>query len=115
MDAFAAGASIAARSLGYTSVAVLILDMRLGLEQIARLFALSASKTRAPDLALVLSAGAIARFKISPNGWTGAIERRLAQEASTAHGGNLDFERIRARAAALVKKRWAEIEQLAAT
>jgi hypothetical protein len=39
MDAFPAGAAIAARSLGYDSVASLILDMHLGPEQIARLFA----------------------------------------------------------------------------
>src|SRR5947208_2058350 len=100
MDAFPAGAAIAARSLGYASVAVLILDMHLGPERIARLFALSVSKTRAQDLAVVLSAGAIARFKMSPEGWTGEIERRLAQEA--AHGGALDFERLSVRAAALV-------------
>jgi hypothetical protein len=46
---------------------------------------LSAGKTSAQDLAVILSAGSIAR------------------------------ERLSVRAAALVKKRWAEIEQLAAS
>jgi hypothetical protein len=113
MDAFAAGASTAAKALGYSALADLILDMHLGPEQIARLFALSASKASAQDLAIVLSAGAIARFRMSPSGWTGEVERRLAQEA--AHGGALDFDRLSGRAAALVKKNWVWIEQLAAS
>jgi hypothetical protein len=105
MDAFPAGAAIAARSLGYSSVAVLILDMHLGPEQIARLFANSACKASAQDLAVVLSAGAIARFRMSPNGWSGEIERRLAQEAIARQGAAWDFERLSMRAAALVKQR----------
>jgi hypothetical protein len=115
MDAFAAGASTAAKALGYSALADLIVDMHMGPEQIARVFMLSASKTGAKDLAVVLSSGAIARFRLSPNGWTGETERRLAQEANATHGATLDFERLSARAAALVKKRWAEIEQLAAS
>jgi hypothetical protein len=115
MDAFAAGAATAARSLGYRGLADIIVEEHLGPERIARLFALSAGKASAQDLAVILSAGAIARFKLSPGGWSGEIESRLAQEASAAHGRHLDFERLSGRAAALVKKRWAEIAQLAAS
>ena len=89
--------------------------MHLGPEQIARMFMLSASKASARDLAMVLSAGAIARFRMSPSGWTGEVERNLAREAMTRQGAALNFEQLSVRAAALVKKSWAEIAQLAAS
>jgi hypothetical protein len=112
-DPFAAGASLAARSLGYRGLADLIAGDHLGPEQIARLFANSASKNGAQDLTISITAGSIARYRASPNGWTGEIERQLAQRAMTRQGAALDFERLSGRAAALVKKSWAEIERLA--
>ena len=69
MDApFAAGASVAARALGYRGLADLIAGDHLGPEQLARLFALSGPRrpTRARDLAVILLAGTIARHKAAP-------------------------------------------------
>jgi hypothetical protein len=98
--------------LGYRGLADLIVADHLGPEHIARLFALSASKTRAQDLAVILSAGSIASFKSNPHSWSGEIERRLSQEAIARQGNGLDFNQLSGRAAALVKKRWPEIERL---
>ena len=110
---FAAGAAVAARALGYRGLADLIARDHLGPEQVARLFSLSVSKTRARDLAVILSAGSIARYKVTPHGWSGELETRLAQEAIARQGEPLDFNKLSWRAAALVKERWREIDRLA--
>ena len=62
MDAFLAGASVAAQSLGYCGLADIIVEEQLGAERIAFLFDLSASKTRDTDLAVILTAGSIASY-----------------------------------------------------
>jgi hypothetical protein len=128
MDAFAAGAAIAARSLGYRGLADIIVEEHLGPEHIALLFDLSASKTRDTELAVILTAGSIARYNVQPYGWSGGVEEALAREAlrrdaamreKLSHYGSvvspqLSFEELAKRAAALVKKSWPEIAQLAA-
>jgi hypothetical protein len=129
MDAFLAGASVAAQSLGYCGLADIIVEEQLGAERIAFLFDLGASKTRDTDLAVILTAGSIASYNVQPRGWSGGVEEALAREAlrrdgttreRLAHRGNwvsppLSFEELTKRAAALVQKRWPEIAQLAAS
>jgi hypothetical protein len=111
MNAFPAGAAIAARSLGYASLASLIVSERLEAEQIARLFMLSASRSRARDLTVILSAGAIARFKANPKGWSGETERQLARQAMARQGEDLNLDELSGRAATLVKQCWPEIKR----
>jgi hypothetical protein len=129
MDAFLAGASVAAQSFGNCGLADIIVEEQLGAERIAFLFDLSASKTRDTDLAVILTAGSIASYNVQPRGWSGGVEEALAREAlrrdgttreRLAHRGNwvsppLSFEELTKRAAALVQKRWPEIAQLAAS
>ncbi len=128
MDASVAGAAITARALGYHGLADIIVEERLGPERIAFLFDLSASKTRGRDLAVIITASAVARYSAQPYGWSGEVEEAIAREAlrrdaamheKLSHYGSLlpsrlGFEELAKRAAALVKERWVEIEQLAA-
>jgi hypothetical protein len=81
MDASVAGAAIAARALGYRGLADIIVEEHLGPERIALLFLLSASKTRGRDLAVIITAGAIARYSAQPYGWSGEVEEAIAREA----------------------------------
>jgi hypothetical protein len=128
MDAFLAGASVAAQSLGYCGLADIIVEEQLGAERIAFLFDLSASKTRDTDLAVILTAGSIASHNVQPRGWSGGVEEALAREALRRDAAMRDrlsrygslppllsFEELAKRATALVQKRWPEIAQLAAS
>ena len=81
MDAFAAGAAVAAQSLGYRGLADIIVEEHLGPERIALLFDLSASRTRDTDLAVILIAGGIASYNVQPHGWSAGAEDALAREA----------------------------------
>jgi hypothetical protein len=129
MDAFVAGAAIAARALGYHGLGNIIVEQRLGPERIALLFALSASKTRGRDLAVIITTGAIARFNAQPCGWSGEVEEAIAREALSrdaamreklSHYGSsvpprLGFAELTKSATVMVKECWPEIERLTAT
>jgi hypothetical protein len=82
MDAFAAGASIAALALGYPGLSDLIVSDHLRPEQIYRLFHLNPPRRMcSQDLAIILAAGAYARYRACPQGWSGDEERLLAERA----------------------------------
>jgi hypothetical protein len=55
--------AVAAKALGFPSVAALIIQDQLGPEAIARLFAVAASEKATKDGAVVVLAGVTARFK----------------------------------------------------
>jgi hypothetical protein len=72
--------AIAADSLGYPGAAAMIREQKLSPREIARLFACSASRDRGHVVAVVLVAGATARFNAYRDAWDGGcIERELAE------------------------------------
>jgi hypothetical protein len=73
----ALAASYAADYLGYHGAAALIREQQLGPRAIVRLFACSASPDRGHVVAVVLIAGATAKFNVCRKGWNGDIEREL--------------------------------------
>ena len=77
-DPTLAASAAAARSLGYPTLADVIIEEQLSPSRIATLFYLSVSAQAGRDGATVLLAGAIARHRASPEGWNGDLERRLA-------------------------------------
>jgi hypothetical protein len=103
-----AGAARAAREIGYTKVADLIVDERLSPERIVRLFSASASKTAKGDAAFVVLVGSIARYCAGSQGWSPEPETSLALEL----GGRSDFARATDEAARFVDH-WPEIEAMA--
>lgn len=80
LPAIAASAA-AARAVGYVGLAELIEAEQLTPQRIAALFRISASRYRGRDCAVILLAGALARFRACPHGWDGEDERQLALEA----------------------------------
>jgi hypothetical protein len=110
-DAIAAvAAAYAAADLGYPGVAAMIRERQLSPRQIARLFACSASRDRGHVVAVVLIAGATARFNACREGWNGDLERELALQAlGTAEDAT--FTRLSKEAGAIVGKHWREISR----
>jgi len=101
-----AGCAVAARSLGYARAVEMIVDEQMTPERIARLFASSASKNAGRDVALIVLAGSVARYKAQPQDWSAEIERSLANKVAGP-----DFRAISEAAAKLVAKHWTEIER----
>jgi hypothetical protein len=97
---------VAARSLGYTGIADLILADQLGPRAISRLFTNGISRDHGKVLAVVLLAGSTARFNSCRQGWNGDLERDLAIKAL---GGEAGFVAANKQAVALVQSHWAEI------
>jgi hypothetical protein len=88
----------------------MIREQQLSLRQIARLFACSASRDRGHVVAVVLIAGATARFNACRDGFNGDIERALAEQALAVDGDVADaFAKVSQEAAAIVGKHWREI------
>jgi hypothetical protein len=110
------GSSIAARAIGRTSLAELILTERAPPQRVARLFTMSASKDSGRDLAFILLSGAHARCKARPRGWLGDVEHELARAALADQTGE-DAEKVinelSVRAEQAVMARWADIERIA--
>jgi hypothetical protein len=80
--AASAASAAAARALGYHGLGDLIEAQQLSPSHIAILFDASASKTAARDCALIILAGAVARYRSAPKLWDGGtIERDLAMNA----------------------------------
>jgi len=119
-DASVAGAAVAARALWYHGLADIIVEERLGPERIGLLFALSASKTRGRDLAVIITPVPLARYSAQPYGWSGEVEEAIAREALSrdaamreklSHYGSsvpprLGFEELTKRAIVMVKECW---------
>jgi hypothetical protein len=76
---FAAGASLAARSIGYPRAADLILAEQLTAEWIVRLFSSSASKKWRQDAALIVLCGSISEYRASPQTWRREPSASLAR------------------------------------
>ena len=70
-----AGYAVAARELGYRTVARLVLDQSFSPARIVALFGSNASKSARRDLAFVLLAGSVARYRARPIGWSGEPDR----------------------------------------
>jgi hypothetical protein len=103
-----AGCAIAAQLVGYPRIAQMIVEDALGTEAIVRLFQSSASKTWRHDCALIVLAGSVARWKASPDKWSGEVEAAIARELVGA-----DFQRVSDASARLVAARWLSIQELA--
>jgi hypothetical protein len=101
--------AIAADSLGYPGAAAMIREQKLSPREIARLFACSASRDRGHVVAVVLVAGATARFNAYRDAWdSGCLERELAEQAL----GTIDdavFASLCKAASAIVGRHWSEI------
>lgn len=111
--AFVAGASSAARALGYRRVADLIESDGLDAEGVVSLLSLSTCKMRWRDAALILLAGSVARHRSQPEGWSGEPERGLVLDVLRQHGiSDAQFNDIAKRASALVVKTWPQIAVL---
>jgi hypothetical protein len=76
-----AASAAACRVLNYRGFADLIEAEQLTPQRIAALFRLSAAWTAPRDLAVVLLAGGLGRYRACPTGWNGEVERQLALEA----------------------------------
>jgi hypothetical protein len=77
-----AASAAAARDLGYRGLGDLIEAQQLSPSHICTIFDQSASKTAARDCALIILAGAVARYRAKPQDWDGGtIERDLAMNA----------------------------------
>ena len=106
---FAAGASLAARSVRYPRAADMILADQLTAERIVMLFSTSASKKWREDAAMIVLCGSIAGFGASPQTW------RPEPSASLARGLIADaFAKVSDAATQFVHQNWFEIEALAA-
>ena len=86
----------------------MIVDEQMTPERIARLFASSASKNAGRNVALIVLAGSVARYRAQPQDWSAEIERGLAGRLAGS-----DLSAISEAAAKLVTKHWTEIEALA--
>jgi hypothetical protein len=105
---FAAGASLAARSIGYARAADLILADRLTAERIVRIFSSSASKKWRQDAAMIVLCGSIAEYRVSPQTW------RHEPSATRYRGLTGDaFALCSDAAKGFVRQHWMEIEALA--
>ena len=82
-------------------------EQQLGPQAIARLFDMAA-KDHGTDAAIVILAGATARFNSCQEGFNGDLERDLALEALDADDVAA-FDKLRWEAAAIVGKHWREI------
>jgi hypothetical protein len=60
----------------------MIVDEQMTPERIARLFASSASKNAGRDVALIVLAGSVARYRAQPQDWSAEIERSLANKVA---------------------------------
>ena len=98
--------AIAARSLGYPSLADTILADELTPTQIARLFKSSAAHDKGRMCAIVLLTGSTARYNANREGWDGSLELQLAMQAL---GGEADFVAANREAVKLVRAHWPEI------
>src|SRR6476661_7178148 len=98
--------AIAADSLGYHSVARLIIEQQLSPGAIARLFAMSASPDAGHVAAVVILAAATARFNSCRENFSGDLERDLAIKAL---GGETGFAAANKQAVKLVQHHWTEI------
>jgi hypothetical protein len=98
--------AIAADSLGYHSVARLIIEQQLSPAAIARLFSLSASPDAGHDAAVILLAGATARHHANPINWNGDTELELAVQLL---GGDTLLAAADKQAVKLVRDHWREI------
>jgi hypothetical protein len=110
------GSFLAARAVGRTTLADLILTERASPQRVARLFTLSASKDSGRDLAFILLSGAFARCRARPDSWLDAAEHELARAALARQlDDNLDkvISELAGQAVDTVARRWDEIEMLA--
>ena len=111
-----AGSSLAAKAIGRTSLAELILTERAPPQRVARLFNMSAAKDSGLDLAFILLSGAYARCKARPRGAWGDVEHELARAALANQTGD-DAEKVinelSVQAEQAVMARWTEIERIA--
>jgi hypothetical protein len=98
--------AIAADSLGYHSVAQLIIEQQLTAPAIARLFAMSASSDAGHVAAVVILAAATARFNVCRDRWDGSLERDLAMQLL---GGENLLAAADREAVKLVRAHWQEI------
>jgi hypothetical protein len=98
--------AIAADSLGYHSVARLIIEQQLSPAAIARLFAMSASPDAGHVAAVVILAAATARFNSCRQGFNGSVERDLALRLL---GGETLLAKADKQAVAIVRDHWREI------
>jgi hypothetical protein len=103
-----AASAVAARELGYRSVAQLVLDQKFSPARIVSLFHSSASRSARRDLAFVVLAGSVARYRARPFGWNGEPEATFARQLI-----GTDFDGVSNEAAQSVAKRWREIQTLA--
>ncbi|HEV3242361.1 MAG TPA: hypothetical protein VGY14_03800, partial [Methyloceanibacter sp.] len=102
---FAAGASLATRSIGYARSPDLIFADEFTAERIVRLFSSSASKRWREDCALIVLAGSVAEYHASPQTW------RPEPSATLARGlVGSDFAHVSDVAARFVANHWFEIE-----
>ena len=106
---FAAGASLAARSIRYHRAADMILADQLTAERIVRLFSSSASTKWRQDAAMIVLCGSISEYHASPQIW------RPEPLASLARGLTGDaFAELSDAATRFVRQQWVEIGLLAA-
>jgi len=106
---FAAGASLAARSIRYPHAADMILADQLTAERIVMLFSSSASKKWREDAAMIVLCGSMAEYNASPQ------VSRLEPSASLSRGLTGDaLAELSDAATRFVHQNWFEIEALAA-
>jgi hypothetical protein len=58
------------------------------------MFACGASKRSGQDLALILIASGVARYRAQPQAWSGELERRLAREALLGQANGVPVDRL---------------------
>ena len=110
-----AASAAAARALGYRGLADLIEAEQLSPSHIATIFDSSASKTAARDCALIILAGAVARYRAKPQGWDGHLEEQRALEALASEvNPTAAFGKTSKEAAKLVARHWQAIAHVAA-
>ena len=103
----ATACAVAARLLGYGGLASLIADRQLVPGAIVRLFWRSSIAKDGESLAVIVLAGAEARWHNCRDGWDGEEERQLALEAVRANAKA--FQEAARHAARIVRSNWSEI------
>jgi hypothetical protein len=105
-----AALSVASGRRGYRGAAALILDERLTLDRVLRMFSFSRSKRLPADLSVIVLSAGVARYRAAPEGWSGARDRDLC---GPTRRGNRNLRAAQTEAAKLVAERWHTITRLA--
>jgi len=101
-----AGCAVAARELGYRTVARLVLDQSFSPARIVALFGSNASKSARRDLAFVLLTGSVARYRARPIGWSGEPEVTFARQLIGTNLAAVSKQAVR-----FVAERWRDIRE----